>query len=167
MEPEPKSAPQAARTVVQPITAPLSRAAIFLTAALNPEPATRGVLRSFCADFSGLFRAVEFRNVEAGLSCVMAFGSAAWDQLFGTPRPAQLHPFREIRAGARHAPSTPGELLFHIRASTWICVSSLRRKSWRVLGTWFPRWMKCTAFETSMTAISSDLLTARRIPAMK
>jgi porphyrinogen peroxidase len=98
------------------ITAPLSRAAIFLTATLNPGPATRGILRSFCADLSGLFRAVEFRNIEAGLSCVMAVGSVAWDQLFGPPRPAQLHPFREIRAGARHAPSTPGELLFHIRA---------------------------------------------------
>ena len=32
------------------------------------------------------------------------------------PRPAELHPFREIRAGARHAVSTPGDLLFHIRA---------------------------------------------------
>jgi porphyrinogen peroxidase len=28
----------------------------------------------------------------------------------------KLHPFREIRAGARHAVSTPGDLLFHIRA---------------------------------------------------
>jgi putative iron-dependent peroxidase len=27
-----------------------------------------------------------------------------------------LHPFREIRAGKRHAVSTPGDLLFHIRA---------------------------------------------------
>jgi putative iron-dependent peroxidase len=27
-----------------------------------------------------------------------------------------LHPFREIRAGGRHAVSTPGDLLFHIRA---------------------------------------------------
>jgi Dyp-type peroxidase family len=32
------------------------------------------------------------------------------------PRPGELHPFREIRAGARHAVSTPGDLLFHIRA---------------------------------------------------
>ena len=32
------------------------------------------------------------------------------------PRPAKLHPFREIRAGNRHAVSTPGDLLFHIRA---------------------------------------------------
>ncbi len=46
----------------------------------------------------------------------MAFGSEAWDRLFGTPRPAELHPFREIRSGGRHAVSTPGDVLFHIRA---------------------------------------------------
>jgi putative iron-dependent peroxidase len=46
----------------------------------------------------------------------MGFGSNAWDRLFGQPRPAELHPFREIRAAARHAVSTPGDLLFHIRA---------------------------------------------------
>jgi putative iron-dependent peroxidase len=63
-----------------------------------------------------LLRAVEFRDLEGGLSCVVGFGSDAWDRLFGPPRPAKLHPFREIRAGARHAVSTPGDLLFHIRA---------------------------------------------------
>jgi porphyrinogen peroxidase len=63
-----------------------------------------------------LVRAVEFRDLEAGLSCVVGFGSDAWDGLFGSPRPAELHPFREIRAGTRHAVSTPGDLLFHIRA---------------------------------------------------
>ena len=46
----------------------------------------------------------------------MGIGSDAWDRLFGSPRPAELHPFREIRAGERHAVSTPGDLLFHIRA---------------------------------------------------
>jgi hypothetical protein len=45
----------------------------------------------------------------------MGFGSDAWDRLFGQPRPAELHPFREIR-GVHHAVSTPGDLLFHIRA---------------------------------------------------
>jgi putative iron-dependent peroxidase len=63
-----------------------------------------------------LIRAVGFRELEAGLSCVMGIGSDAWDGLFGDPRPAELHSFREIRAGLRHAVSTPGDLLFHIRA---------------------------------------------------
>ena len=59
---------------------------------------------------------MEFRDIEAGLTCVMGIGSDAWDRLFGDPRPAELHPFKEIRAGTRHAVSTPGDLLFHIRA---------------------------------------------------
>jgi putative iron-dependent peroxidase len=46
----------------------------------------------------------------------MAFGSEAWDLLFGQPRPAELHKFGEISAGERHAVSTPGDILFHIRA---------------------------------------------------
>lgn len=104
------------RTDSQPVAAPLSRAAIFLVVALNPGSETRAVVRSFCADLSALLRAVGFRDLEANLSCVMGFGSEAWDRLFGTPRPAELHPFREIRAGARHAVSTPGDVLFHIRA---------------------------------------------------
>jgi putative iron-dependent peroxidase len=46
----------------------------------------------------------------------MAFGSDAWDRLFGPPRPKELHPFREIH-GQHHAVSTPGDILFHIRAT--------------------------------------------------
>ena len=103
-------------SVPQPVSAPLTRAAIFLVVTINPSPDDRTVVRSFCADLSALIRAVEFRDLEAGLSCVMGIGSDAWDRLFGAPRPAELHSFREIRAGPRHAVSTPGDLLFHIRA---------------------------------------------------
>jgi porphyrinogen peroxidase len=113
---EPKSAPEAARVTAQPIVAPLSRAAIFLVATLKTGDEARATLRSFCGDLGGIIRAVEYRNIEAGLSCIMGFGSGAWDRLFGSPRPAELHPFREIRAEARHAVSTPGDFLFHIRA---------------------------------------------------
>jgi putative iron-dependent peroxidase len=102
--------------VSQPVAAPLTRAAIFLVVTINPGPDNRAAVRSFCADLPALFRAVEFRNLEAGLTCVMGIGSEAWDRLFGHPRPNELHPFREIRAGSRHAVSTPGDLLFHIRA---------------------------------------------------
>ena len=102
--------------LAQAVSAPLTRAAIFLVAALNPGAESRATLRSFCGDLAALVRAVEFRDLEAGLSCVIGFGSEAWDRLFGTPKPAELHPFKEIRAGARHAVSTPGDLLFHIRA---------------------------------------------------
>ena len=102
--------------VAQPVSAPLTRAAVFLVVTINPGSDNRAAVRSFCADLPGLVRAVEFRDLEARLSCVMGIGSDAWDKLFGDPRPAELHPFREIRAGPRHAVSTPGDLLFHIRA---------------------------------------------------
>jgi putative iron-dependent peroxidase len=102
--------------VAQPVSAPLTRAAIFLVVMINSGPENRAAVRSFCADVGGLIRAVEFRDLEAGLSCVIGIGSDAWDRLFGKPRPAELHPFREVRAGPRHAVSTPGDLMFHIRA---------------------------------------------------
>jgi porphyrinogen peroxidase len=109
-------AAQGVRALAQPIAAALTRAAIFLVMDVKPGAENRATLRSFCGDLSALIRAVEFRDIEAGLSCVMGFGSEAWDQLFGAPRPAELHPFREIRAQGRHAVATPGDLLFHIRA---------------------------------------------------
>jgi putative iron-dependent peroxidase len=119
MQSDPIDASKAAAglpALAQPVAAPLTRAAIFLVATLNPGSDNCAALRSFCGDLSALFRAVEFRDLEGGLSCVMGFGSEAWDRLFGQRRPAELHAFREIRAGARHAVSTPGDLLFHIRA---------------------------------------------------
>jgi putative iron-dependent peroxidase len=119
MGPDPMSAPEAAVGLpvqAQPVAVPLTRAAIFLVVTLNPGPENLTTVRSFCGDLAALFRSVEFRDLEGGLSCVVGFGSDAWNRLFGTPRPAELHSFREIRSGARHAVSTPGDLLFHIRA---------------------------------------------------
>lgn len=119
VDPDPIKAAEAAGglpAVPQPVAALLTRAAIFLVATLNAGPENRATLRSFCGDLSALVRAVEFRDLEGSLSCVMGFGSNGWDRVFGAPRPAELHPFREFRAEARHAVSTPGDLLFHIRA---------------------------------------------------
>jgi porphyrinogen peroxidase len=106
-----------AKPLPQPVVAPLTRAAIFLVAMLNPTDANRESVLSFCGDFTGLVRAVAFRDLEGYLSCVIGFGSSAWDRLVPSARPAELHPFREIRAESRHAVSTPGDLLFHIRAA--------------------------------------------------
>jgi putative iron-dependent peroxidase len=119
MKPDPISAPKAGsglRPVSQPVAAPLTRAAIFLVLTVNPGIENCHTARSFCGDLAGLLRAVEFRDLEAGLSCVVGFGSDAWGRVFGPSRPTELHVFREIRAGTRHAVSTPGDLLFHIRA---------------------------------------------------
>jgi len=102
--------------VPQSVTAPLTSAAIFLVIAVNPDLEHHATVRSFCGELAKLVRAVGFRDFDGGLSCIMGFGSDAWDRLFGSDRPAELHTFREIRAGTRHAVATPGDLLFHIRA---------------------------------------------------
>ncbi len=119
MASDPISAQHAAAAeavVSQPVSLPLTRAAIFLVVTIKPLDENRAAVLSICADLSALLRAVGFRDPDATLSCIMGFGSGAWDRLFGSPRPAELHPFREIQSGARHAVSTPGDLLFHIRA---------------------------------------------------
>lgn len=103
-------------SVQQPVLAPLTRAAIFLVVCIKPGDQSYAAVRSLCGDLAGIFRAVESRELEAGLTCVVGFGSEAWDKLFGNQRPKELHTFREILAGERHAVSTPGDILFHIRA---------------------------------------------------
>lgn len=100
----------------QPVLAPLTPAAIFLvvTIASSGEDRVHGGL----SELSGLVRAVGFRDPAKHLSLVTSIGSDAWDRLFSGPRPAELHPFPELRGPRHHAPATPGDLLFHIRAET-------------------------------------------------
>jgi len=100
----------------QPVDAPLTQAAMYLVLTIHPGPEPLDAVRSLCADLSGLLRSVGFRDLDGRLSCIMGFGSDAWDRLFGTPRPRELHPFKEIR-GVHHAVSTPGDILLHIRAT--------------------------------------------------
>ncbi|MGA7437965.1 MAG: Dyp-type peroxidase [Luteibacter sp.] len=101
--------------VPQPVVATLSRSAMFLVLTVNPGTAPADAVRRLCGDLAGLLRAVGFRDLDGQLSCVMGFGSTVWDRLFAGPRPAELHPFKEIN-GVHRAPSTPGDVLLHIRA---------------------------------------------------
>lgn len=100
----------------QPVDAKLTRAAIFLVVTISPGRDNETAVRALCGDLAALLRAVGFRDLEGRLSCVMAFGSDAWDRLFGAPRPKELHPFRAIH-GRHHAVATPGDILFHIRST--------------------------------------------------
>src|SRR5437879_5013185 len=110
----------------QPVVAPLTRAAIFLVVTVNPGDDHRATVRAFCEDFPALVRAVAFRDLEGYLSCVIGFGSAAWDRVFGDPRPAELHEFRDVRAGPRHAVSTPATSSSTSGLPGWTSVSSWR-----------------------------------------
>jgi putative iron-dependent peroxidase len=89
---------------------------MFLVVTVNAGPQCSAAVGALCGDLAALLRAIGFRDLDGRLSCIMAFGSDAWDRLFGAPRPKELHPFREIR-GQHHAVATPGDILFHIRAT--------------------------------------------------
>jgi porphyrinogen peroxidase len=100
-----------------PIATPLTRTAIFLVVTLSPDAESESSVRAIFADFGALVRTVGFRDFDGHLSCSVGIGSTAWDRLFGgSSRPRELHEFREFRADGRHAPATPGDILFHIRA---------------------------------------------------
>ncbi|MDH5150755.1 Dyp-type peroxidase [Kocuria palustris] len=61
-------------------------------------------------------RSVSFRRPDDSLQAVAGIGARLWDRLWDLPLPKALHPFEEVQ-GARHrAPSTPGDLLLHLRA---------------------------------------------------
>ena len=98
----------------QAVTEPATRDAIFLVVTVNAGGEDR--VKALCGDLSGLVRAVGQRDLDGRLTCVASFGSDAWDILFGLPRPVGLHPFKAVVAGPRHSVSTPGDILFHIRA---------------------------------------------------
>jgi porphyrinogen peroxidase len=100
----------------QAVCAPISRSAIFIIATVVRGEGKADTVRSWCGDIAALVRAVGTRAPSANLSCVCGFGSDAWDLLFGSPRPASLHPFREFGSGERRAIATPGDILLHIRA---------------------------------------------------
>jgi porphyrinogen peroxidase len=100
----------------QPVAEPLTRAAIFLVVTVREGTEHHQTVRALCPELGNLVRAVGFRDLEGGLVCTLGIGSDLWDRLFGVPKPAELHPFRAIGAGSRHAVATPGDLLFHIRA---------------------------------------------------
>ena len=126
-------APTVSAAEPQPILSHPTEAAIFLV--LTVAPGSEGEVRDILADASGIKRSVGFRVPEAELSCVVGIGAGLWDRLTQGPRPAGLHPFREL-AGARHrALATPGDLLLHIRAHRFdLCFELAQRLTDRLRG---------------------------------
>jgi porphyrinogen peroxidase len=101
--------------LAQPVLSPLTGAAIFLVVTI--DAGGEGTARELLSDCASLQRAVGFRLPDGELTCVAGVGSDAWDRLFSGPRPAELHPFPAIVGDKHRAVSTPGDLLFHIRAT--------------------------------------------------
>ncbi|SEM09391.1 putative iron-dependent peroxidase [Bosea lupini] len=100
----------------QSIDAPLSRAAVFLVVTVGGEQAA---LTKACAALDGLddlVKTVGFRDLGARLSCIVGIGHGLWNRLDPGRLPRELKPFTPIAGPVHDAPSTPGDLLFHIRS---------------------------------------------------
>ncbi|QAY72007.1 Dyp-type peroxidase [Agromyces protaetiae] len=100
----------------QQVDAPLSRFAIFLVVTARAGDDALDTVRDVVSGIDDLVKTVGFRDLGGKLSCVVGIGRALWDRLSPGRRPIELHAFPPVRGDVHTAPSTPGDLLFHIRA---------------------------------------------------
>ncbi|OQD77484.1 hypothetical protein PENDEC_c002G07107 [Penicillium decumbens] len=100
----------------QRVDAPLTQCATFLVVTVTKKPDSIQTVRSTLAGIDDLAKNVSIRDLSSQFACTVGIGSDIWDSLTGLPRPSELHPFREVKGAKHTAVSTPGDLLFHIRA---------------------------------------------------
>jgi porphyrinogen peroxidase len=100
----------------QSIDAPLSRAAVFLVVTVARDDSALANAASVVGGLDDMVKTVGFRDLSGRLSCIAGIGREFWDRLHLDARPKELRPFAPIKGPVHAAPSTPGDLLFHIRA---------------------------------------------------
>src|SRR4051794_31416561 len=118
----------------QSVEAPLSRSAVFLVMAAGERDADLARVRDVLGAVGDLVKNVGFRDLNGRLSCIVGIGRALWDRLSPGHRPLDLHAFAPIHGPVHTAPSTPGDLLFHIRAEREDMTFELERQLLGVLG---------------------------------
>ena len=118
----------------QSVEAPLSRSAVFLVMEAGAGDDDLGRVRDALGAVGDLVKNVGFRDVGGRLSCIVGIGSALWDRLSPGRRPIDLRPFAPIAGPSHTAPSTPGDLLFHIRAEREDMTFELERQLLDVIG---------------------------------
>ena len=101
----------------QGVDAPLSSAAIFLVVSVAPGASALTQACSILNGVDDLLKTAGFRDQDAKLSCIVGLGDAFWNRLASKAKPKELKPFAAIQGSAHNAPSTPGDVLFHIRAT--------------------------------------------------
>lgn len=118
----------------QRVDAPLTASATFLVLSVKDSPDAVSTVRSTLAGVDGLSKNVAIRDLGASFACTVGIGSDAWDRITGLPRPAELHPFKEVKGKVHTAVSTPGDLLFHIRAERRDLCFEFERQLLEILG---------------------------------
>ncbi|KAF2250227.1 Dyp-type peroxidase [Trematosphaeria pertusa] len=119
----------------QSVDAPLTSSATFLVLTINDQPNSVSTVRSTLASVADLTKNVAIRDLNASFACTAGIGSNVWDRVTGLPRPAELHPFKEIKGSKHTAVSTPGDLFFHIRSERRDLNFEFERQLLDMLGT--------------------------------
>ena len=79
------------------------------------DPAKNGAaVAKVAAGVPSLVDEIASHDSAAALVCTVSFGAGFWDVISPRTRPVGLRPFTAIQAGGKAAPSTGGDLLFHI-----------------------------------------------------
>lgn len=103
--------------MTQDITQTPGECAIFMVYGLVDGHEAASKVKDLCGSLTAIMKSMRNRFPHYEPSCVMAFGAEAWGRLFPEqPYPKELTVFEEIKGEKHSAVSTPGDLLFHIRA---------------------------------------------------
>ncbi len=103
----------------QPATAHPGKNVIFIVYKIADSKDAADKIKDVCSNFAGMTRSIKNRFQNADFCATIAFGADAWHKLFpdkGIPR--ELETFKEIKGDKHVAVSTPGDILFHIRAAS-------------------------------------------------
>ena len=91
--------------------------ATFLVLLLQNDAESISTVRQVAAQFPELTAKLAAKYPDSNLATTISFGSRAWKVLLkDKPYPEELAPFKALRNGDRQAPSTPGDILIHIRS---------------------------------------------------
>jgi len=91
--------------------------AIFMVFGMATGEEATTKVKDLCGSFAAIVKSMRNRFPNAEISAVIGFGAEAWPRLFPQlSKPKELEVFKEIKGGKYTAPSTPGDLFFHIRA---------------------------------------------------
>lgn len=101
----------------QPLDGPLTLSAIFLVLSVKRDQKSIDAVKDTLANVADFAKNVGIRASSPSFACTVGIGSDIWPVLTDKPKPSQLHPFKEFKGATHSALSTPGDLLFHIRAN--------------------------------------------------
>ncbi|MDR3205003.1 MAG: Dyp-type peroxidase [Deltaproteobacteria bacterium] len=103
---------------IQNVEAKPGNHALFMVFALPDYQKATAQVKDLCGGLEAIIKSKLNRFGDSQTGAVMGFGAKAFAELFPKRnKPKELEEFKEIRGDKHLAPSTPGDLFFHIRSA--------------------------------------------------